>query len=205
MIRLVVIEDHPIMREALATTAAKEGDVEVVAAVGSVAEFEEQAVDTDLVLLDLVLPGDVRGVKAVTHLVSRGFRVLVMSAATDRDTVLRAFGAGAVGYVSKEAKAPDLLYALRTAVEGTPYVSPKLAKYMLEDIARKPVLTPREREILTLLAKGYIVKEISIQLQITQQTVATHLDRIRQKTNARRKADLVRLAYDEGLIDHGDC
>lgn len=208
MTRVAIVDDHPIMRDGLVAAIQKTTEaisaVEIVAAVGSVAELDAMAIDVDVILLDLGLPG-LSGIAAIEHFVEQGYRdrILIMSAQTDRDTVLGALTAGAVGYVSKDADSDDLVYALRTAAQRRTYVSPVLAHYLLQfdhDKTEPRRLTTREREILTLLAQGYIAKEIGARLSITERTVSTHLDRIREKTNAHRKADLVRLAYQEGLV-----
>ena len=150
-----------------------------------------------IVLLDLQLPGRLQGPDGVAHLTAQGYQVLVVSASESAADVVQAMGAGARGYLSKQADEAEILRAIHAVAQGRPYVSATLAAYLLE--APIPI-TAREREILELVAGGETDQDIAEQLTISIRTVHSHLDRIRDKTGARRRADLTRLAIDRGII-----
>jgi DNA-binding NarL/FixJ family response regulator len=151
-----------------------------------------------IVLLDLQLPGSrLQGPDAVAHLVAAGHQVLVVSASEQQVDVVQAIGAGARGYLSKQAEETEILGAIQALVQGRTYVSATLAGYLLE--APIPI-TAREREILELVAGGETDQDIADQLTISVRTVHSHLDRIRDKTGARRRADLTRFAIERGII-----
>ncbi len=201
MIRIAVVDDHPLYRHGLDTLVAAAGDMELAVSVSSVEELDAAAVPADLVLLDLGMPG-LSGAGAVAHIRARGLTVLVISASSQRDDVLDAIAAGAAGYVSKSADATEVAAAIRTAVGGGIHVSPTLAAYLLQDArgrADESALSEREREILELVAEGETDKDIARQLRISPATVSSHLDRIRGKTGRRRRADLTRYAYERGI------
>ena len=204
-LRVAVIDDHPLYRAAVLGVLAAGAGIEVVAACGSVEDFERSIVALApaavVVLLDLGLPGR-SGVQAVAHLAGVGFRVLVLSASAARHQVMDVFAAGARGYLTKSAEEPEILAAVRAVGAGNAYVAPSIAPYLVWAVqggALLSALTPREREVLTLLAAGRTDLEIAQELVIGLATVRSHLDHIRDKTGARRRADLTRWAVEEGL------
>jgi DNA-binding NarL/FixJ family response regulator len=150
-------------------------------------------------LLDLHLP-DGEGADLVSTVTSRGPAVLVVSASEDRQSVVEAIGAGASGYLPKSAAADEIATATTVVSGGGTYVSPILAAYLLsadrEGSSDERVLTSREREILLLVAEGDTDAEIAERLFISIRTVRSHLDRIRDKTGRRRRAELTRLALE---------
>ena len=150
----------------------------------------------EVLLLDLHLPG-LRGAAAVAHLCARGHTVLVVSASEAPADVVEAIGAGARGYLTKQADEAEIVGAVGAVAEGRTYVSATLASYLLQ----APInITEREREILELVAGGETDQDIAELLQLSVRTVHSHLDRIRNKTGSRRRADLTRFALERGIV-----
>jgi DNA-binding NarL/FixJ family response regulator len=202
--RVVVVDDHPVFRQGLANAIDGCDDLELVTAVASVEALAELP-ECDVVVLDLGLPG-LSGANAVAHVRGRGPAVLVVSAESSRSAVLDAMGAGASGYLTKSSEPEEIATAVRHVAGGGTYVSPTLAAYLLaaDDATGADALTPREREILALVADGETDADIAEQLYISVRTVRSHLDRIRDKTGRRRRADLTRLAIEQGFTRRTD-
>jgi DNA-binding NarL/FixJ family response regulator len=197
MISVAIIDDHPLYRQGLAMAIEQADDFTLVADAESVEDFDRRDVTVDVVLLDLHLPG-IKGAEGVAHICARGPKVMVVSAAGAADDVIDALAAGAAGYLTKDAEAEDIRRAVRAVASGQTYVSPTLASYLIN--ANKPraaslehQLSPRELEILALVAAGETDRDIAKQLFIATATVYSHLERIRDKTGARRRAQLTRL------------
>lgn len=199
MIRIAIIEDHPSTREGLQRIIEKNSLMEVSAAVGTVEEFDARSRDGhDVVILDLRLGGDgLEGASAVSHLCDREFLVLVVSASGEEVPVLDAIGAGAKGYLTKEAEPDEIVRAIEMVAAGRPYISPTVAGLLLKD---HKSLTQRERDVLRLVAQGETSKEVAKILLISEKAVNSCLDRIRNKTDCRRRSDLTRLAIERGVI-----
>ena len=202
MISVIIIDDHPIYRQGMAMAVEQADDLEVVGEAKSIEDFDQMENRADVVLLDLNLPG-IEGAAGVAHVCEKGNRVIVVSAAGSPEDVIDAIAAGACGYLTKETGTEEITRAIRTVVRGESYVSPTLASYLLGADSRNNQgikLTKREREVLGLLASGESDIEIAAQLFIAKATVHSHLDRIRDKTGARRRADLTTLAHRLGII-----
>jgi DNA-binding NarL/FixJ family response regulator len=199
MIRVAIVEDHPVFRKGLMQVIETAEGLELAGAARSVDEFDAlQLGDGVIVLLDLQLPGTrLEGPDAVAHLAGSGHQVLVVSASEQPSDVVQAIGAGARGYLSKQAEETEILGAVQAVAQGRTYVSATLAGYLLQ--APIPI-TAREREILELVAGGETDQDIAEQLTISVRTVHSHLDRIRDKTGSRRRADLTRFAMERGII-----
>jgi len=196
-IAVVVIDDHPVFRQGLVGALEAAEGISVLGAFATVEAVPEAIVgNATVVLLDLLLPG-VSGAAAVRSLEGRGARVLVVSVLGGRGDVLAAVSAGASGYLTKSAHPEEIVGAIRTVAVGGSYISPTLASLLLTS---EIVLTGREREVLALLAEGERDADIARELGISIKTVQGHLDRIRDKTGMRRRAELTRYAVDEGLI-----
>jgi DNA-binding NarL/FixJ family response regulator len=200
MISIAVIDDHPLYRQGLALTVEQADDFTLVADATSIEHFDRLDVTVDVVLLDLHLPG-IEGAEGVAHVCERGPKVIVVSAAGAPDDVIDALAAGAAGYLTKEAEAADIQRAVRAVANGQTYVSPTLASYLLSANRQRAVslehqLSSRELEILGLVADGETDRDIARQLSIATSTVNSHLDRIRDKTGARRRAQLTRLYFE---------
>jgi two-component system, NarL family, nitrate/nitrite response regulator NarL len=198
MITVAAVEDHPVYRQGLVQAIEAAPEVILVLAARSIQDFETRVpARPDVVLLDLHLPDGMEGVQAVNHLSSRDLAVLVVSASKGATDVLDAIGAGARGYLTKQAEPDEIIRAVRAVAAGGTYVSATLAAYLL----KAPIqLTEREREILRLVAGGETDQDIAEQLIISVRTVGSHLDRIRDKTGHRRRADLTRLAIERGIV-----
>ncbi|MFF3990584.1 response regulator [Streptomyces sp. NPDC001797] len=199
MIRVAIVEDDPITRYGLTQIITAESDFTLVRAAASMEPFGLlQARDVDVVLLDLYLRGGgPEGAEAVRLLVDRHCRVLVLSMSDEEIAVQTAIGAGAHGYLTKEAEPDEIVRAARSVAGGDMYISATVAGFLLRDPAR---LTEREVEILRMVASGDTTPEIAAALTISDKTVNRHLERIRDKTGYRNKADLTRLAYERGII-----
>jgi DNA-binding NarL/FixJ family response regulator len=174
VIEVAIVDDHPLYRRGLAAAVQQADELTVVAEAASIEEFDAASVATDVVvLLDLHLPG-IEGAEGVAHVHGLGHRVIVVSAAGAPEDVIDAVAAGQT------------------------YVSPTLASYLIRVNKQKSIeeefrLSPRELEILALVASGETDRDIAKQLYIATATVYSHLERIRDKTGARRRAQLTRL------------
>jgi DNA-binding NarL/FixJ family response regulator len=200
MISIAIIDDHPLYRQGLALAVEQADDFTLVADAASIEQFDQLDVTADIVLLDLHLPG-MEGAQGVAHISGRGPKVIVVSAAGAAEDVIDALAAGAVGYLTKDAEAQDIQRAVRVVAAGQTYVSPTLASFLINADKQRAAglehkLSPRELEILALVAAGETDRDIAGQLFISIATVHSHLDRIRDKTGARRRAQLIRLYLD---------
>ena len=197
MIQVAIVEDHPVFRKGLTQVVEADDGLELTGVARSVDEFDTlRLAAATIVLLDLQLPGRLQGAAAVAHLVGHNHRVLVVSASEAPADVVQAIGAGARGYLSKQADEAEILSAIHAVAQGRTYVSATLAAYLLQ----APIqITDREREILELVAGGETDQDIAQQLTISVRTVHSHLDRIRDKTGSRRRADLTRFAIQRGI------
>lgn len=200
MIRVALVEDHPLYRAGLAQSIDGDDGLDFVGAFECVGAFESAARSVDVLLLDLHLP-DCEGPACVERLSGRAQAILVVSASADRESVIGAIAAGARGYLTKAAEADEIRRAIVTVWSGDTYVSPQLAEFLLSDARARTrdafALTDREREVLRLVAEGDTDADIATRLFIAVSTVRSHLDRIRDKTGRRRRADLTRLALEE--------
>ncbi|MDT7802427.1 MAG: hypothetical protein QOI78_5860 [Actinomycetota bacterium] len=205
-VRVAVVEDHPLYRVSVERVLAEAEFVELGAVVDSVARFHvHRQPPGSVVLLDLGLPG-VAGAAAVLEVCELGHHVLVVSAQAEPDVVLGAIAAGARGFLSKDVDAEELLIAIKTVADGGAYVSAVVAGMIIKDNADRPVtaaeveLSPREEQVLRLVAAGERDVDIALILGIGVRTVRGYLDRIRDKTGERRRPGLVKEAIRRGLI-----
>ncbi len=209
VIRIGIVEDHPVFRQGLAQTVEASPRLELTVAARSIEDWDEARPEAPaVVLLDLNLPG-MGGAEGVRHVCEQGYVVLVISAVGTRSHVVDAIAAGASGYLTKNVESDEIVDAIETVASGGTYISPTLAAYLLETAQRRdgPAnlrLSEREREVLALVAQGERDQDIAEQLFISIRTVRSHLDRIRDKTGRRRRPDLTRLAVEEGIVSPGD-
>jgi DNA-binding NarL/FixJ family response regulator len=187
MIRVSMVEDHPIVQAGLARIVADLPDVELVAAVETIEGLAGQPVP-DMLLLDLHLPGAaLQGLAGVRYLVDLGFRVLVVTADdTGIDEVADAVAAGALGYLTKQAAPAEYAAAIRAVAAGRGYIGARLAACARRDSRQLPAdspgrLTPREAEVAGLVVDGYTNGEIAGLLGVGERTVDGHLENIKQK------------------------
>ncbi|MFD9891872.1 response regulator [Amycolatopsis sp. NPDC059027] len=205
-IRVAVIEDHPLYRRSVERVLAEAEGIELGAVVDSVARFHvHRQPPGSVVLLDLGLPG-VAGAAAVLEVCELGHHVLVVSAQAESEQVLGAIAAGAKGFLSKDVDVDELLIAIRTVAEGGAYVSAVVAGMIIKDNTDRPAagpdteLSPREEQVLRLVAAGERDVDIATILRIGVRTVRGYLDRVRDKTGYRRRPDLVKEAIRRGLV-----
>ncbi|MGK3207442.1 response regulator [Amycolatopsis sp. MEPSY49] len=205
-VRVAVIEDHPLYRVSVERVLAEAEFIELGAVVDSVARFHvHRQPPGSVVLLDLGLPG-VAGAAAVLEVCELGHHVLVVSAQAEPEVVLGAIAAGARGFLSKDVDADELLIAIKTVADGGAYVSAVVAGMIMKDNADRPAvsadveLSPREEQVLRLVAAGERDVDIALILGIGVRTVRGYLDRIRDKTGERRRPGLVKEAIRRGLI-----
>ena len=202
MIRLVIVDDHPVVRDGLRGMLST-GDFEVVgeAASGDEAVAVVTAVSPDVVLMDLRMPGS-DGVSAIERLRGHPCRVLVLTTYdTDRD-VLPAIKAGATGYLLKDTPRDELHRSIRAAHSGEAVLSPAVATRLLGQV-REPALEPlsaRELDVLALVAKGTTNRAVAAALFISEATVKTHLLHVYAKLGVSDRAAAVAVAYERGLL-----
>jgi two-component system, NarL family, response regulator NreC len=211
-IRVLLVDDHAILRAGLRRVLDAEDDIEVVAEAESAerAIFEALSEKPDVTVLDVVMPGR-SGIEATPELLKAvpGMRILVLSMQDDPRYVRAAFEAGASGYVLKEAADTEVVGAVRTVAAGDRYVHPALgARLVAADVeerkrADEDPLSDREREVLRLLALGHTNQEIAKMLYISVRTAETHRAHIMQKLGFSSRAELVRHALEHGLIEPG--
>ena len=205
MIRVMLVDDHPVVREGLRGMLEAEPDLTVVGEAGSGAEAVAQApvVEPDVILMDLRMPG-LDGVGATEQILaaSSAPRVVVLTTyETDAD-ILRAVEAGASGYLLKDASRADLAGAIRAAARGETVLAPSVAGRLVNQV-RRPVaqtLSAREVEVLALVAKGQTNAEIGRSLHITEATVKTHLLRAFGKLDVSDRTAAVTTAMARGLL-----
>ena len=209
-IRVVLVDDHAVVRAGLKLLLDGEDDIEVVGEAGDAREavFEVREQKPDVVLTDVVMPGQ-SGIDVTPQLLKEapGTKVLVLSMQDDPSYVREAFAAGASGYVLKEAADAELVAAVREVAGGGSYVNPELgARLVAADVkaradAEADPLTDREREVLRLLALGHTNQEISKLIYVSVRTAETHRAHIMQKLRLETRAELVRYALAHGLLD----
>jgi DNA-binding NarL/FixJ family response regulator len=209
-IRVLVVDDHAVVRSGLRRVLDAEADIETVAEAANAerAVFEALEHNPDVVLMDIVMPGKggIEGMPALLQAVPEA-KVLVLSMQDDPRYVHEAFEAGASGYVLKEAADSEVVSAVRAVAAGERYVHPALgARLVAADAeerkkAEADPLSEREREVLQLLALGHTNQEIAALLYISVRTAETHRAHIMQKLDLASRAELVRYALDHGLIE----
>jgi DNA-binding NarL/FixJ family response regulator len=202
-IKVLLADDHRMVRTGIRNLLQQAGDIEVVAEVDS----GEQAValapasGAELVLMDISMPG-MNGLEATRLLRHKApqLRILMLSMHEEPEYVIRAMKTGASGYVLKSADRDELLTAVRRVHAGEKYYSPGVAGAMIEDNPHQPLhdpsllLTARERQILALVANGKVTKEVAEELNISPRTVETHRVNIMRKLDVANTAELIKVA-----------
>ena len=202
-IRVIVVDDHAVVRSRLRQVLEAEDDIEVVAEAGDLhgAVFEARAHKPDVILIDVVMPG-ARGIEAVPAVLkeARDAKVLLLSMQDDPRYVHEAFAAGASGYVLKEVADGEIVDAVREVANGDRYIHPALGARLVAAEVEQDLLSDREREVLRLLAFGHTNQEIAKMLYLSVRTIETHRAHIMQKLRLETRAELVRYAIDQGLL-----
>jgi two-component system response regulator NreC len=205
VIRALVVDDHAVVRAGIRLLLDREDDIEVVGEAGSArdAVFNVRSLQPDVVLLDVVMPGE-SGIEVLPSLLKESpeSKVLVLSMQDDPSYVREAFAAGASGYVLKEAADEEVVAAVREIADGGSYVHPALGARMVtaeaqaRAAAEADPLSDREREVL-----GHTNQEIAKMLYISVRTAETHRAHIMQKLGLSTRAELVRYALSHGLLE----
>jgi len=207
-IRVLIVDDHPVVRDGLRGLFSGDPDFEVVgeAEDGREAVSRTEAFAPDVVLMDLRMPV-LDGVGATREIVARGLsaRVLIVTTYDTESDVLPAIEAGATGYLLKDTPRDELRRAVRAAAAGESVLSPPVAKRLLGQVRHptRDTLSEREMEILVTVAKGATNKAIAAELFISEATVKTHLLHIYEKLGVNDRAAAVAAAYERGLITPG--
>lgn len=208
MIRVLLVDDHPIVREGLLSALGDEGDLQIVGAAGSAEEALSLAerLLPDVVLLDLELPG-MGGIDAIPLLLGTlpAPKVVVFTAYATDDRVLGAIRAGARGYLLKGAPAHEIARAVRTVNQGGSHLEPAIAARLVAELRGPPggagaQLTAREHEVLRLLGQGMSNKRIARLLSISERTVKFHVSSLLRKLGASNRTQALSLAVQRGLV-----
>ena len=205
-IRVVIADDHAVVRRGLRQVLGAEDDLEVVAEAASLTDARRyvRGHHPDVLILDLNLPEGL-SIEAIPELRAEfpQTQVVVLTMQNEPAYARRALGAGALGYVLKEAAESELVEAVRRAAAGEPYLNPRLgAKVAAEPPPGPPDgLSEREVEVLRMIALGHTNAEIAEQLYLSVRTVETHRAHIQQKLSLGSRAELVRYALDHGLVE----
>jgi len=213
-IRVLIVDDHAIVRKGIRALLAEYEDIEVVgeASEGQEAINQADVLNPDVILMDLVMPG-VDGIEA-TRLITAaetGPRILVLTSFAGDDKVFPAIKAGALGYLLKDSEPTDLVEAIQQVHRGEPSLQPSIAQKVLKELRhpslRPPTpdpLTDREMEVLRMVAKGLTNPGIAQQLQITEATVRTHVSNILSKLHLANRVQATLYALQEGITSLHD-
>jgi NarL family two-component system response regulator LiaR len=207
-IRLVLVDDHRVVRRGLRSYLEAFPDLSVVGEASSGEQILEKVEHwlPDVVIMDLLMPGGLGGIETTRRIraISPHTQVVVLTAHTDEARVVAALRAGAIGYVRKDADPDLLLAAVRAAARGQTLLDPAIAGSVLQDLVRdtkvKHDLTEREMEVLRLLARGRTNREIAADLVVSGETVKTHVGNILAKLHLAHRTQAVIHALQQGLI-----
>jgi DNA-binding NarL/FixJ family response regulator len=211
--KIVLAEDHTILREGLKSLLSSSQDFEVIGEAGDGREAIRcvEKLKPDLILIDLSMPR-MNGMEAIREIrrLSKEVKILVLTVHKSEEYILATFKAGADGYVLKDATHEELLMAIKSVLKGKNYISPEISEKVLEGYleGRKRLksqtswesLTSREREILKLIAEGYKNKEIAEELCISVKTVEKHRSNLMEKLNLHNVQALTAFAIEKGLV-----
>lgn len=209
MIRVIIADDHPMVREGLKKTLSEEVDIRIVGEARNAQETRAvvSETDADVLVLDISMPGT-SGLSLLQDVVrlKKDLRVLILSMHPEERFAIRALREGASGYLTKEAAPEELASAIRKIATGRRYISQNLAEKIVEDLqsdnAALPheLLSEREYEIFLMIASGKTVSAIAEELALSVATVSTHRRRILEKMKLSTNADIVQYAYANNLI-----
>lgn len=212
VIRLLVVDDHPIVLRGTQALLAEIEDIEVVglANTGKIAIELTRTLNPDVILMDLIMP-EMDGIESITQIKTEQpeAKILVLTSFITDDKVFPAIKAGALGYLLKDSNPDDLVRAIRQVYRGEPSLHPSIARKILQDLRRSPSagdviqesLTDREVEVLQLLAKGKDNQEIAEKLVIAEVTVRTHISTILRKLHLANRVQASLYALRQGIIN----
>jgi DNA-binding NarL/FixJ family response regulator len=212
-INLLLVDDHEVVRTGLRMLLESQADIEILAEASTGAQAIEMAGkhQPDVIIMDITLP-DISGVDATRHLKQayQNIAIVALTIHEDEQYFFEMLQAGASGYIPKRAAPDDLVTAIRAAYADEIYIYPSLAKALVKDFLERSelesttpsldVLTPREHEVLELLAEGHSNEEIAELLVISKHTVARHRENLMRKLELHSRVELVRYAIRKGLI-----
>jgi two-component system, NarL family, response regulator NreC len=224
-IRLMLVDDHEVIRVGLKTFLQTQADFEVVAEAGNGEEAVDRAIEShpDVILMDITMQG-IDGMEATRRLrmLCPECLVLALTVHDDKQYLMQMLSAGASGYITKQAAADELVEAIHTIASGNVYLQPALARWLLEDYQRLTrqaissppvsqettdgnvigleVLSLRERQVLEMIAQGISNQEIGQRLELSHKTISRHRERIMKKLNMHSRTELVKFAIRTGLV-----
>lgn len=206
MIRLVLVEDHPVVRVGLERLLANEDDIDIVGTAQNGAEAVELVakVECDVVLMDLSMPvmGGVEATRQIVEAHDGAIQVVILTSFSAREDIISALDAGASGYLLKDAEPQELLAGVRAAARGDAPLAPRAAREVLSERTEgssRPELSARESEVLQLVARGLPNKRIARELEISEKTVKAHLTQIFQRIGVTDRTQAALWAKDRGL------
>lgn len=213
-IRIIIADDHKIVRSGLEMMINDHEDMEVIATAADGEEAFRKTVDLmpDVVIMDLNMPPGENGLVATQKLqeAAPDVKILILTMHDDKEYIFKVLEAGASGYILKSADDMDLIQAIHTVYKGDAYLHPKATKLVIEDYLKHAkaeeeerfhALTSREQEILSYIAKGYTNKEIADMLYVSVKTVESHRSNIMDKLELKTRPELVKYAYEHGLLE----
>jgi two-component system, NarL family, response regulator LiaR len=214
MIRVLIVDDHAIVRKGIRALLVESGGFEIVAEVagGQEAVLCAEATEPDVILMDLLMPG-MDGIEAIRQITSRqpGARILVLTSFAADNKLFPAIKAGALGYLLKDSSPDELVRAIRQVHRGEPALHPTIARKLLQEVAHPAdlqpapeVLTARELAVLRLIAQGLSNQEIADDLAVSEPTVRAHVSRILGKLHLASRTQAALYAVREGLTSSSD-
>ena len=208
-IKILLADDHQLMLDGISSVLKAEKDLAIIATASNGIEVMEklQSVPVDICLLDIQMPG-MDGIETIEQIKNKfpGVKIIVVSTHDEKEIVFKVMRMGIGGYVLKNSSKTELVTAIKKIMSGGMYLSPAVEKIIIEGetpetiAANAIVLTPREKDILSLLAKEYTNEKIATQLFISYRTVETHRKNIMQKTATKNLAGLIKFAISTGLL-----
>jgi two-component system, NarL family, response regulator NreC len=210
-IRILLADDHKVLRDGLRALLESEGDMAVVAEAGDVDEAVQLATKflPDVIVMDLGMPGG-SGLDAIRQIrqMELPVRIVVLSMHSGREMVMQVLKAGSDGYVPKSSAHTDLIQAIRTVHKGQRFLHPEATTALVDELLDKQeesklvsILSDRERDVLKLTAMGFTSREIGDQLALSPKTVDTYRERAMMKLNIEHRSDIIRFALRAGLLD----
>ena len=210
-IRILLADDHKVLRDGLRALLEGEGDMEVIAEAGTVDDAVQRTAKflPDVVVIDLGMPGG-SGLDAIRQIRQKELpvRIVVLSMHSGREMVMQVLQAGSDGYVPKSSAHTDLIQAIRTVYKGQRFLHPDATTAVVDELLDKQeesklvsILSERERDVLKLTAMGFTSREIGEKLALSPKTVDTYRERAMMKLNIEHRTDIIRFALRAGLLD----